>query len=213
MNPRIVKEYAAKMSAEAGRRVTLRQAEEEIVGVIERVARTLAPNFVFGYHTRADIEQEGVAEALAVLLTDKYDVRRPLENFLYVHVHNRLHNFRRKHFLRLERACTCCDPFDPPAFPCRKWRQWHARNLAKQNIMRPLDVSAVSDEGETRMAIPSAVEDEAEVNEMLRAIDELLPLELRADYLRMRHQAPVPKGRRERVREAVLAILRPEWEA
>ncbi len=206
MNPKTIKAYAAKL----GGRTPLWKAEEEITRVIMTVARSVAPSYLFGYHSREDIEQEAVIAALEVLSVDPplYDPSRPLENFLYIHLRNQLSNFRRKHYARLEAPCTCCDPFRPPAEPCKKWRDWASRNTAKQNLMRPLDMSSVSDEGEARMHTRSAVVDEAISNELLARIDARLPIELRSDYLRMKDRVLIPKARRQRVREAVLEIIR-----
>jgi hypothetical protein len=208
MNQAMLKEYAARM----GRRVPLWMAEQEVTRIVMQVARGIAPSFVFGYHSRADIEQEAVAFALEVLDLDppKYDPSRPLENFLHVHLRNQLSNFRRKHYARLEPPCSCCDPQDPPASPCKKFRDWKSRNASKQNLMRPIDMSAVSDDGgESRMHTPSAVVEDAVSHELMQRIDSLLPIDLRSDYLRMRDHVMIPKARRQRVREAVLAILRP----
>lgn len=208
MNPALVKEYAARM----GKRTPLWRAEEEIVAIIRQVARGISPAFVFGYHSRSDIEQTAILFALELLDRDppRYDPSRPLENFLHVHLRNQLSNFRRKHFARLEPPCPCCDPMNPPPSPCKKFRDWRARNASKQNLMRPIDMAIVSDDGsEATMHTPSVVHDDAVSNELLAKIDALLPIDLRSDYLRMRDHVAIPKARRQRVREAVLAILRP----
>lgn len=216
MNQQVVKSYAARMAAERGvRRVSLYKAEEEMVRVIQDVARRLAPSFVFGYHTRQDIEQQGLLFALeAIDDRDKetgeplYDAARPLANFIHIHIRNRLSNYKRDNYIRMEPPCSCCDPFSPPPAPCRKWQDWHDRNFTKQNLMRPLDVSSISDEGERGMALASEVEDEACGNELETLIDNNLPVDLRADYQRMRSQVMIPKARRQRVREAVATIAR-----
>lgn len=207
MNPSVLKRYSARLSAERGRKVSLREAEADIFRIVQQVARGLAPKYTYGYHTRQDIEHDAVILALEVLEGEKYDASRPLENFLYVHLGRRLTNNIRRHFYRGEPPCTCCDPLNPPPSPCRKWIDWHRRNTSKQNIMKPLDVSNVNDEHEPRMASPSSVAEDASLNELLSLIDRRLPIDLRADYLRMREHVMVPKARRQRVREAVLEII------
>lgn len=202
MNKKLVKAYAKKLG------VSPEEAEAEIVRVIQLVARSLAFSFKFGYHSVEDLEHEGIVEALEVLEEGKYDISRPLENFLYVHVRNSLSNFRRKHYMRLEPPCQCCDPFDPPSYPCQKWVDWQSRNSAKQNIMRPLDMSNIADESESRMRDESATEEDAMGNELRALLDKELPVELRRDYLQMLDGKVIPKARRERVREAVLEITR-----
>lgn len=215
MNPQLVKSYAEKMSDETGKRVTRKEAEAEITRIVQHVARTLAHSLKFGYHTAEDIEQQGVLYGLQVLKSTRadtgepaYQVERPLENFLYTHIRNRLLNYRRNNYIRLEPPCTCCPPFSPPAFPCKKWRDWHARNNAKQNLMRPIDMGTVSDEGEARMSNPSTVVQDAITNELETIINTRLPVDLRSDYIRMRNQVMIPKARRQRVREAVASIAR-----
>jgi DNA-directed RNA polymerase specialized sigma24 family protein len=211
VNPVVIKAYAARLSAERGRRVTHSEAEADIHRVIRQMAANLSGRFVYGYHTREDIEQEGVMLALEVLAEDppKYDARRPLENFLHVHLRNQLSNQKRKVFNRPEAPCTCCDPYNPPAQPCRKWEEWQRRNTSKRNIMRPISMDSVQEDRglEPSLATASRVEDDAVCDEMLERIDRDLPPDLRGDYLRMRENVPVPKSRRQHVREAVLRIL------
>lgn len=207
MNPAIIKAYAIKIAANTGKKPDMDEAEADMVRVIRKVARGLAAKHTYGYHSPADIEQDAIVLALEVLSGEAYDPSRPLENFLYVHVKRRLRNNIRKHYYRGEPPCSCCSMVNPPAEPCKKWLDWRKRNISKQNLMRPLDVSCVNDEHEPRMATPSSVAEEATVNELLQKIDRLLPINLRADYLRMREHIIIPKVRRQRVRQAILSIM------
>jgi hypothetical protein len=213
MNPTIFRAYVARLSAERGRPVGRAEAEAAILDSIRTVARGLGWICSFGYHTPEDIEQEVAALSLEVLAEDppKYDPARPLENFLYVHVRNQLSNQRRKHYLRLERPCTCCEG-DSPSSPCKKWRDWVRRNTAKQNLMRPVGMDYVADEGERAMAQQDDVADQAVSKEFLEQVERGLTPDLRADYLRMRAGVPVPKTRRQKVRGAVLAALQKDEE-
>lgn len=204
MTKKLIKGYAAKM----GKGVTGSEAEAEILRVIASVVRILAPKFRFGYYTNQDMEQEGTLAAIEVLNEGSYDVSRPLENFIYAHVHNSLYNLRRKHYLRLEVPCKCCDPNNLPAYPCKKWRDWSARNTTKQNIMKPLDMSNVSDESENNMREESSVIDDTIGSELRTLLDREIPVDLRKDYLQMLDGKRIPKGRREKVREAVLIIIK-----
>ena len=67
--------------------------EEEVIETIERVATRLCRKFRFGYHEVDDIKQQASLFAWEGL--EKYDEKRPLENFLWTHVRNRLYNFKR----------------------------------------------------------------------------------------------------------------------
>lgn len=214
INKDLVRAYAARLSAlRGGTKVTRREAEVEIGDAVVRVARGLSRRFAFGYHTREDIEQDCVVFALELLAEDppKYDASRPLDNFLHVHVRNQLSNMKRKQYIRSERPCECCDPFDPPESPCRRWHEWHRRNMLKQNIMRPIDMDRVYQRpygsGESNLSVPADAEEAAVVGETIARIDAELPVELRGDYLRMRAGENVPKARRQRVREAVAEII------
>jgi hypothetical protein len=71
-----------------------------------------------------------------------------------------------------------------------------------------VSIDRVSVEGETRTA-DTTVETEAELNHLLDLIDAQLPIELRADYLRLLAGEAVPEPRRERVQSAVQDILDP----
>lgn len=208
MNRQLIKKYAAKLTNERGRKFSSKEAELEMVSIIQRVARSLASTYTFGYHSAEDIEQQGVLYALEVLESGSYDVNRPLENFLSIHVRNRLSNYKRNNYRRTEPPCRCCDPFDPPAYPCQKWLDWSARNSAKQNLMRPLDMSNVSDEHEINMRNESVVEDDTMALELRNLLDREIPVELRRDYLQMLDGKSLPKAKRERVREVVLEITK-----
>lgn len=198
MNSETVRAYANH------RNLTVGQAESQMTEAILRVARILSGRYLFGYHTREDIEQVAAEEALLVLAEgDKYDPRRPLENFLHTHLRRRLSNFRRKHYLRLEPPCVCCGTATAPPSPCKRWLDWRKRNASKQNIM---NMTAL-EEGEGRASTSAAAEEEAVSHELLAKIDAALPVDLRADYLRMREHIVIPKSRRQRVRDAVLAII------
>src|SRR5690349_21106640 len=128
MNPRMIKEYAGRMSRDIGKRITRQEAEQDIMETIQRVSRNLAPKYTFGYRTVGDIEQEAFLLALEVLEGEGYDPSRPLENFLYVHLRRRLSNNIRRSFYRGEPPCECCPTHAPPASPCKKWLDWQKRN-------------------------------------------------------------------------------------
>ena len=65
--------------------------EKEVTETITKIANRYAYKFQFGYYTPDDIRQEAFIIAMDAL--DRYDESRPLENFLAVHVKNRLNNF------------------------------------------------------------------------------------------------------------------------
>lgn len=67
---------------------------EETLAIIQKVAKKFANKYSFAYYDPADIEQEAFILAMEAL--PRYKGTGPLENFLSVHVRNRLLNLRRK---------------------------------------------------------------------------------------------------------------------
>lgn len=192
-------------------RVPRNMTEADVVSTIDKVASTLAHKFKFGYYGVEDIKQEGVVFALQAL--EKYDEIRPLENFLYSHIRNRLMNLKRDKLRRSDSPCSLCHnsiegaTAHPNGGFCTKYAAWRRRNLSKQNIMTPKDISNISDEKELNTRIESSVVNNAETAEILELIDRRLPVELRSTYLQMRDSVSVPKTRRLEVERAILDIL------
>ena len=72
-------------------------SEEETVEIIQRVVDRTAPKYTFYGYTVADMKQEAFIICMDAL--PRYDGERPLENFLAVHLSNRMKNFvRDNHF-------------------------------------------------------------------------------------------------------------------
>ena len=72
--------------------------EEDAYNTIMKVAKRLAPKYVFATYEVEDIEQEAFLIGIAGLA--KYDKSRPLENFMYIHINNRLKTFKRDNYYR-----------------------------------------------------------------------------------------------------------------
>jgi DNA-directed RNA polymerase specialized sigma24 family protein len=194
--------------------------EQEVLDTIESVARRLAPKFKFGYHDIDDIKQEAFICAAEKLDNDKYDAKLPLENFLYVCIHNHLFNHKRNKFARPDKPCFTCPLYDKNCerstsqclefenkLDCTLYRNWSVRNDAKKNIMRPTDITNVADENEKNMRVPDQIEN-VELEELWSLIDSKLDIKLRADYIRLRSNIKIPKQRRLLVEAAVLEITR-----
>ena len=197
--------------------------EAEVVDAISRATSALARTFKFGPYDEDDIKQEGAIEAITVINKGVYDPRpgpdgkptRPLANFLYVHIRNRIMNLRRQKLRRNDPPCRSCHEALGPGQTahadgqyCEKYQAWLTRNTSKANILCPLDLSNINDEHESRTKSDSNVEFEVERDEMLALVDQQLPVELRTSYLQMRSGKVLPKAVREKVEQAVLAILK-----
>lgn len=70
--------------------------EEELVAQINKVIDRISPKYTFYGYDINDIKQESFIICLDAL--DRYDETRPLENFLSVHLSNRLKNFVRDNY-------------------------------------------------------------------------------------------------------------------
>lgn len=187
------------------------KTEAEVLAAIDKVVNILAPTFVFGYFDVEDLKQEGRFFALEVLEKERYDPSRPLENFLYTHIRNQFINLQRKLQRRNDPPCAACHRGDicgPDGRRCDKYESWYRRNQSKANLLKPLDITNISDANERRSRCESSSESDVEVAEMLALVDEKLPVELRATYNQMRDGVKVPKGRRVQVENAVREILR-----
>jgi len=181
--------------------------EQRVLEAIEKAVTILAPSFVFGYYDLDDIKQE--ARTFGLQCLDKYDVSRPLENFVYTHIRNRLINLRRDKLRRNDAPCEKCHNGTTcnEGHYCEKYQVWLDRNLAKANIMRPLDLNYISDEGEHKTKLDSTVCEDVEIQELCRLVDEKLPVDLRAAFLQMRAGVSLPKAKRQEVELAVKEIL------
>jgi DNA-directed RNA polymerase specialized sigma24 family protein len=193
-------------------------SEERFLEATNRVLNLLATKFVFTYHQLDDIKQQGMLFAIKIMATNKYDTARPLENFLYTHLRNQFINYKRDNYIRNEPPCLTCIFYDPSrtkssdqctAFgtkqECEKLQSWNHRNAVKRNIIQPIDVESVMDYGCAKKS--DIVLLEMESQELERLIDDKLPMDMRADYLRLRAGEPVSKSRKLTIRNAVADIL------
>ncbi len=166
-------------------------SEEEVVDIIDRIAKRLANKFKFGYHETKDMEQE--ARSLAWEGLSGYDGIRPLENYLWIHVHNRLFNFKRDNYIRPYCPCVkCqfgttndkCNQYDDRS-ECESFLRWVSNNNAKLNIIHPLEYSCVNDSNENKLSNSTVAEDYLIDNELKQILDKYIPIEFRHHYLRL----------------------------
>jgi hypothetical protein len=195
--------------------------EEEVIEVINNVVRRLAWKYRFGYHTVDDIKQQGWLEAWKGL--DKYDNKRPLENFLWTHVRNRLFNYKRDNYERPDLPCLDCPfkAYDPHCvnsnsgctkfsdkMECSLYASWAKRNSTKRNLMNPMELGDVVDGQEQNMKTWDNIEDILDKKELIKTIEENIPIELKPDFIRLRYDIRLPKIRKEKVLSAIHNILK-----
>ena len=172
-------------------RVPKGMTESEVLDVINKICDRYAYKFQFGYFEPDDIRQEAFIIALDAI--DRYEEGRPLENFLAVHVKNRLNNFKLDKYYRQNK---------------KKDDDRQAQlNNSKKFLMEPLDISNIRDENERNMRDDNDFVDLIANSELLGLIDEKLDVTYRSDYLRMRDGAYVPKPRREEITQEINRIL------
>jgi hypothetical protein len=173
-------------------------SDNEALAIIDEVVGKIAKNFTFGYFDEDDIAQEGRILALNAINSGAYDESRPLKNFLFVFLRNRFINLKRDKYYRATPPCNACPFFDKnlkcslnacTAFEdkmeCDKFNVWTTLNASKRNLIDPIDIDSVDMEGEKSMLELVYTEETQEKNEMGTYIDERLPLDMRADYLKL----------------------------
>jgi DNA-directed RNA polymerase specialized sigma24 family protein len=77
-------------------KVPSNMTEQELIDQINKVIDRISPKYTFYGYDINDIKQESFIICLDAL--DRYDEKRPLENFLSVHLSNRLKNFVRDNY-------------------------------------------------------------------------------------------------------------------
>lgn len=180
-------------------------SEAQFVDAVKRICQNIARNYVFGPFTLEDIKQQ--AFVLAIEALPRYDVSRPLENFLYVHICNRLNNLRRDFYKQTEAPCKLCDnrmdgdTAHTDSRFCDQHRQWLVKNSRKHRVVQPADIT-VSDS--SSYAASDNVLEKLEQEELLVKIDKFLPVEHRSAYLKLREGVALPKAKLEEL----LAVLR-----
>lgn len=190
--------------------------EEEVLAVINNIANRLAYKFKFGYHDIEDMKQQARLEAWKGLAS--YDNKRPLENFLWTHVRNRLFNLKRDKYQRPDKPCLHC-PFAAyladtdecgkylDKMDCELYEGWQNRNSAKRNIMSPIGISNVQDEEEESMKRHYDLDSVMARKEIIDIIEQHISVKLRRDYLTMKFGGKLSKQKRERLKEAIEVLL------
>lgn len=149
--------------------------EEEVINVIENVIKKIAPKYTFKDYDLDDIKQESFIICIDAL--NRYDGKRPLENFLSVHLSNRLKNFiRDNHYVK--------------------------DNIHKKKIKAPqyiVDDNYINTDYD--------LESEIINKEIFDKIDEELPANLREDYLKILNNISITKQRKEKLFDTIKRIL------
>lgn len=124
--------------------------EDEFLKIVEIISKKLAYKFKFGYHDYEDMKQQISIFALEGL--KNYDHKRPLENFLWTHVRNRLFNYKRDNYQRPDKPCLTCPLYKYSSCTkysnkndCELYYNWSNRNSVKKNLMHLTTIDEIKD--------------------------------------------------------------------
>jgi hypothetical protein len=194
----------------------IKVSETELLRVIEVISRKLAYKFKFGYHEHEDMKQQITVFALEGV--KNYDGIRPLENFLWTHVRNRLFNYKRDNYQRPNKPCLTCPLYDAHCkvskSQCSKFNNkqdcdlyvsWSKRNDTKKNLMYLTGVEDFSFIHQTHSK--GNLDDSIATKEIIDILDRELGGEEREIYLRFRGGAKVNKSDMLKLTNKIRSIL------
>jgi hypothetical protein len=192
--------------------------EDEFLKIIDIIAKKLAYKFKFGYHDFDDMKQQISIFALEGL--KNYDHKRPLENFLWTHVRNRLFNYKRDNYQRPDKPCLTCPIYDPHCkkstnqceqYPnkedCSLYKSWTDRNSTKKNLMHLNTIDEIKDYGNTFISDENLLVNSIETNELWKLIESHLTGEYRTLYLKIKSGNKVSKGDMDKLASKLREII------
>lgn len=188
--------------------------EQELLDTIEIISKKLAYKFKFGYHDIEDMKQQISIFALEGI--EKYDYERPLENFLWTHVRNRLFNFKRDNYQRPDNPCGRCPFFDPhlkqslnscskftDKLECDMYSNWYNRNISKKNLMHLNTIEELKE----YISNGNNHQENVSNNEIIDIIEENLSGEIRIIYLKLKSGIKISKNETEKLVSRIREIL------
>jgi hypothetical protein len=192
--------------------------ENEFLKIVDIIAKKLAYKFKFGYHDFDDMKQQISIFALEGL--KNYDHKRPLENFLWTHVRNRLFNYKRDNYQRPDKPCLTCPIYDPHCkkstnqceqYPnkedCSLYKSWTDRNSTKKNLMHLNTIDEIKDYGNTFISDENLLVNSIETNELWKLIESHLTGEYRTLYLKIKSGNKVSKGDMDKLASKLREII------
>lgn len=187
--------------------------EKEFLDAVDKITKKLIYKFKFGYHEAEDMKQQATIFAIQGL--KHYDKKRPLENFLWTHVRNRLFNYKRDNYQRPDKPCIGCPFFDKhynksdnqcskfrDKMECEPYNNWESKNNSKKNIMKPLAIDSLYDTPNSFS--PNEIIKNKEIFDI---IDKKLPIKLRPAYLNFMANQKIPKKEYTLLIETIQQIL------
>lgn len=189
-------------------------SESEFVEVWEKISKKLGYKFKFGYHSHEDMKQQAAIFALEGL--KNYDKSRPLENFLWTHVRNRLFNYKRDHYQRPDKPCLNCPFYNTSCSSecsefenkndCSLFSSWIKRNDAKKNIMKPIGIDNIKEDNK-EMLKDDLVQSIGN-KEIINLIDKNISIKNRPIFLKLQGGSKVPKTELKKLLTEIKKILK-----
>lgn len=195
-------------------------SEDEFLQVLDNISKRLGHKFKFGYHSYEDMKQQAAIFALEGL--EKYDNSRPLENFLWTHVRNRLFNFKRDNYQRPDKPCFSCIFYDEHCRQstnqcteftdknnCPEYNTWNNRNTNKRNIMKPVGIEDLQEQNVniTKLASQNTIADIVGNQQIIDILDRNVPAQHRAAYLKLKYGDKIYKTELNKLLECIQTIL------
>lgn len=217
IRPKIIKKKKSKKPA--NNNLPNNVTQEEFLVVLDNIAKRLGHKFKFGYHDFDDMKQQAAIFALEGL--EKYDRSRPLENFLWTHVRNRLFNYKRDNYQRPDKPCLTCPFFDKnyscsnnqcskflDKNECDLYSNWNNRNSAKKNIMQPNHFDGGFDVSHHKQDFQKLIQSK----EIIEFLDANISMEYREFYLKIKHGTKIPKYQLIKLQQHVSDLMETtEW--
>lgn len=188
-------------------------SDEDFISAVDTVTKKLGHKFRFGYHSFEDMKQQATIFALESL--ENYDSSRPLENFLWTHIRNRLFNFKRDNYQRPDKPCFKCEFYDPllkvssnqcgkfcDKQECPLYQTWSLRNENKKNIMAPQQMEDYNLTKENHNFVEN-IENE----EIIKIIENNIPLIDRPNYLKLKHGIKIPRAELIQLKKTIINII------
>lgn len=188
-------------------------SQEEFLKVLDNISNRLSHKFRFAYHDIEDMKQQAAIFAIEGL--EKYDTSRPLENFLWTHVRNRLFNYKRNNYQRPDKPCLTCPLYDKnykmslnqcskytDKNECDLYKAWSNRNDAKKNIIQPTHIE--EDIHPTKSKDLSTL---VQNQEIIKFLDTYIISDHRESYLKLKHGQKIPKQQLEKLKNHILSLM------
>lgn len=188
--------------------------ENEFLAIVDIISKKLAYKFKFGYHDFEDMKQQISIFALEGL--KNYDHKRPLENFLWTHVRNRLFNYKRDNYQRPDKPCLSCPLYDPKLKlssssctkfanknECEPYVNWSNRNSTKKNLMHLTTIDEIKNYGN----IFAKDEELSDNVELIKLVEQNLVGDERVIYLKIKNGSKVSKAELNKLTEKLKELV------